>query len=128
MKQIQLNQAVEEIDIGGEVYEIDMSDQKRKEYNQAGQHLEKRMKEIEAIEANTEEEQDKLLTEIKDILKSTTDEILGDGAFENLYPKTNYSTVVLTDTLYQVTEYIRQKDSELLQRKKDKYTKYKKKK
>lgn len=128
MKQFELKKAIEEIEIDGDVFEIDMSDEQRKEYHKVGQHLDKRMKEIQSIEAETEEEQDKLLQEIKDVLKNATDKILGEGAFDKLYPKTNHSTVVLADVLHQVTEYIGQKDQEQLQRKKDKYTKYKKKK
>jgi len=127
LKKFSLDKAIEKVEIDGEVFEIDLSDNKRKEYQLEGYKLQKKAQEFEKLSDDlTEEQQQKALDDIKEVTKNVTDKVLGEGAFDKLYPKTNYSIVVIADVLFQVIDYVREKEKERFEQKKAKYIKKKK--
>lgn len=125
MKQFKLTKAIEVIEIEGDKFEIDLSDDKRKEYAIAGQRLQQEVRKIQERTAEnnimTEEEIDKELDNLREITKDVIDKVLGAGAFDKIYPKTNRSVVATMDVLYQVIDYIQQKDKERFEEKRSKY-------
>ncbi|SEP56797.1 hypothetical protein SAMN05216232_0179 [Virgibacillus subterraneus] len=127
MKQFGLNKAIEEVEIDGEKFEIDLSDNKRKAYVMEGYKLQKESEKLQNMSDDmTEDEMAKALDEMKDITKSAMDNVLGDGAFDKIYPKTNNSISDTVDVLFQVIDYINEKEQERFEKKKAKYTKKKK--
>jgi len=129
MKKFELYQGFEEIDIGGEIYTIDLSDEKRKQYMLEGKRLQEKSKKFQDIpDEMSEEDVDKLLVELKETVEEISNKILGDGAYEKLYVKTNGSLFSIFDVIFDVIEYISQLENDKLDKKKEKYTKHKKKK
>ena len=125
MKQFKLTKAIEVIEIEGDKFEIDLSDDKRKEYAIEGQRLQQEARKIQerATENNvmTEEEIAKELDNLREITKNAMDKVLGEGAFDKIYPKTNRSVMATADVLYQVIDYIQQKERERFEEKRAKY-------
>jgi hypothetical protein len=123
MKKFEIKKSYEEVDIEGDVYRIDVSDNKIKSYIMEGYNLQKVINELNLSETETAEELEAQFEEIKDAEKKVTDLLLGEGAFEKIYPKTGESIHVLADVLYQVIDYLNEKQKEDLEKKKAKYTK-----
>lgn len=125
MKQFKLTKAIEVVEIEGDKFEIDLSDDKRKEYAIEGQRLQQEMRKIQERTAEnntmTEAEIAKELDNLREITKNAMDKILGTGAFDKIYPKTNRSVVATADVLYQVIDYIQQKERERFEEKRSKY-------
>ena len=125
MKQFKLTKAIEIIEIEGDKFEIDLSDDKRKEYAIEGNRLQLEARRIQDRTAEnnhmTESEIAEELDNLRKITKDVMDKVLGAGAFDKIYPKTNRSVVATADVLYQVIDYIQQKEEELFEEKRSKY-------
>ena len=125
MKQFKLAKAIEVIEIDGDKFEIDLSDDKRKEYATEGLRLQQEARKIQERTAEnnvmTEAEVTKELDNLREITKGAMDKVLGVGAFDKIYPKTNRSVVATADVLYQVIDYIQQKEEEQFEAKRSKY-------
>src|SRR5690606_29163000 len=125
MKQFKLTKAIEVIEIEGDKFEIDLSDDKRKEYAIEGQRLQQEARRIQERTAKnnvmTEEEIAKELDNLREVTKSAMDKVLGEGAFDKIYQKTNRSIVATADVLYQVIDYVQQKEKERFEEKRAKY-------
>ena len=125
MKQFKLTKAIEVIEIEGDKFEIDLSDDKRKEYAMEGQRLQQEARKIQERTAKnnimTEAEVAEELDNLREITKDVMDKVLGAGAFDKIYPKTNGSVVATADVLYQVIDYIQQKEEEQFEAKRSRY-------
>lgn len=121
-----IEKAIEEITIDGEPYQIDLSDRKKKRYAEIGEALNKTGKKIESL---GEIEETKELQKQMDILKENTkkamDEILGEGAFNDVYKKTNGALENTLDVLFDVLSYINERYKEKFAKKRNKYVKKK---
>ncbi|MGJ9460284.1 hypothetical protein [Oceanobacillus sp. CF4.6] len=127
MKQFTVKKSYEEVEIEGEVYKIDLNDNKLKSYMLEGHKLkEEADKILDMSEDATAEEIEKGLDEVKELTKQATDSVLGKGAFDNIYPKTGPSINNMADVLFQVIDYLNEKQKEDLDKQKAKYTKKKK--
>lgn len=126
LKDFKIDRAVEEITIDGDPYEIDLSDKKKKRYAEIGEELRKTGKKMESL-GNIEDSAQ--LQEQFDILKEKTqkamDEILGKGAFDEIYEKTNEALENTLDVLFDVLGYINERYQEKFKEKKAKYVKKK---
>lgn len=126
MKDFKIDRAVEEITIDEKPYEIDLSDKKKKRYAEIGEELEKTGKKMEKL---GDAESSAQLQEQFDILKEKTqkamDEILGKGAFDEIYKKTNEALENTLDVLFDVLGYINERYQEKFKEKKAKYVKKK---
>lgn len=126
LKDFKIDRAVEEITIDGDPYEIDLSDKKKKRYAEIGEELRKTGKKMESL-GNIEDSAQ--LQEQFDILKEKTqkamDEILGKGAFDEIYEKTNEALENTLDVLFDVLGYINERYQEKFNEKKAKYVKKK---
>ncbi|MCC2250082.1 hypothetical protein JUJ52_08890 [Virgibacillus sp. AGTR] len=131
MKEIGIQRAIEEVSIDGTVYEIDTSDDKRKKYAELASRLNKLGDEIETqAKQNDEKVLVEALEKVKEETKLITNEVIGEGAFEDIYPKTNNSTEHTIGVVSDVLQYIKIKQDERqkqhFEKKRSKYTKKKK--
>ncbi|WP_121605515.1 hypothetical protein [Virgibacillus sp. Bac332] len=113
MKEIGIKRAIEEVSIDGTAYKIDLSDDKREKYVELTFRLQKVGKGMEKTSKIKDETVLKnALAELKDETRSITKELIGEGAFEEIYPKTNYSTEHTLDVVIDVLNYIRERQQE----------------
>ena len=130
MKEIGVKRAIEEVSIDGKQFEIDLSDDKKQKYLETGARLKKVGKELEEV-ADIEDEQTlkDALDKIKKETEAITTELLGEGAFDYIYEKTNESSDYTLMVLSDVQEYIFDRQQELykekFEKKKAKYVKKK---
>ncbi|MBP1971578.1 hypothetical protein J2Z83_003729 [Virgibacillus natechei] len=128
MKKFEVKKSYEEVDIEGDIYRIDLSDNKLKEHILEGHNLKEKADEILNMPSGSSVEQiEQGLEEVKAVTKDATDNLLGEGAFDVIYPKTGESVNVMADTLFQVIDYLNEKREKDNESKKAKYTKKKKK-
>ncbi|GAQ18036.1 phage protein [Oceanobacillus picturae] len=130
MKEIGIQRAIEEVTIDGVKYQIDLSDAKKKKYSELSFRMKKVGSEMGKV-AKIEDE--KVLRNALDELKHETqaimDELLGEGSFDEIYPKTNESTENTLMVIGEVMTYIRERQEEMyqekFQKKREKYVKSK---
>ncbi len=128
MKEIGIQRAIEEVSIDGKAYKIDLSDSKKRKYTEIYTRLQKVGKEFEDVsKINDADVLKQALEDMKTETKAITNELLGKGAFDEIYPKTNESTENTFIVLMDVMTYIREKQEELykekFEKKKAKYVK-----
>lgn len=126
MKRFEIKKAVETIDIDGDIFEIDLSDNKRKEYVMIGYKLQEEAQVIQNKTNSddiTEDEITNLYNDLINITKEAMDKVIGDGAFDIIYPKTNNSILPTVNVLFEVIDYINKKQQEEFNKKKSKYVK-----
>ncbi|OEH53120.1 hypothetical protein AQ616_17730 [Oceanobacillus sp. E9] len=127
MKEIGIQRAIEEVSIDGTTYEIDLSDKKKNRYAEIAIDLQKASKESEKVrDINDVEVLEKEMNRLKEKTSRATDEILGDGAFDTIYKKTNESLELVLDVLFDVIDYINTTYKKKFEEKKAKYLKKKK--
>lgn len=128
MKKFEFKKAYEEIEVDGEVYRIDLSDEKVKEYQKTFRTFydeSNKLSEID-IESFPFEEQEKLIDKQRENIKIVTETIIGDGTFDKLYELSGRSIVNYTDFLFLISELLRDKMESLNTDARKKYVKNKK--
>ena len=123
MKQIQTQKAVEQVEIDGKPYDIDLSDEKKQQHFDYRQQLLDAAEKANQIDSEDTEAVKQGLADLKNVTKEVTDGIMGDGVFDELYEKTGRSTEGVLDVMFQVIEYINERYQEKLKEKKKKYVK-----
>ena len=123
MKQIQTQKAVEQVEIDGKPYDIDLSDEKKQQHFDYRQQLLDAAEKANQIDSEDTEAVKQGLADLKNVTKEVTDGIMGDGVFDELYEKTGHSTEGVLDVMFQVIEYINERYQEKLKEKKKKYVK-----
>ena len=123
MKQIQTQKAVEQVEIDGKPYDIDLSDEKKQQHFDYRQQLLDAAEKANQVDSEDTEAVKQGLADLKNVTKEVTDGIMGDGVFDELYEKTGHSTEGVLDVMFQVIEYINERYQEKLKEKKKKYVK-----
>lgn len=122
MKSFELDKGYEEIEIADTTYKIDLSDQKRKEYQRKGLELKEAADRFSSVsDEMSEEETQKTLNDLRETTGEIMDLILGDGAFDEIYRKANRSVFPVVDVLLQVVTYLNEVQEENYQEKRKKY-------
>jgi hypothetical protein len=98
---IQVNKAVEEFDIAGKIYQMDMSDDAIKRWRAEWIQFEKEANAL-AEKQDSEETED----EAKELLARLYDLFLGNGSFEKVFNDTGRSSLVVTDILKQIMDVV----------------------
>lgn len=128
MRKFEFKKAYEEIEISGDVYRIDMSDQKIKEYQVEFHEFYKDSRRFEKInvEELEVEEQAKVLDDALAMVKKITESLLGKGTFEELYKKSGKSINNMIDLIDYLADIVEQKLKSNSEKKRNKYLKHKK--
>lgn len=98
---------VQKVRLGGLDFEIKEGEKNRKKYLAALPELESRLEKLEkeydkAIEDKEYEKAQEINDKAKEVVKDTTDLILGDGAFDQLYEVAEEDTEVIVEGLTEV--------------------------
>ena len=127
MKQFELDKGYEEVEIAGDTYRIDLSDESRKRNQVKGQEIMKMADRLQNISDEfSEEELNRLFDELQENVGPWTDSILGDGSYDKIYEKANRSVFTVIDVTLEVLAYVNEKEQEKFEQKRKKYTKKKK--
>lgn len=128
VKKFELDKGYEEVEIADKTYRIDLSDEKRKMYQQKSREMQKESEKLNNMGDDiSEEEASVLIDEVKEVTRDLSDLLLGEGAFEEIYEKANESVIIVVDVIFDVVNYINELDNEKFEAKKEKYIKHKKK-
>lgn len=125
MKKFVFDKSYEEVEIAGQVYKIDMSDEKVTEYQKAFKLFYEKVQELSNtdIEKISDEEQIGILTKQKDNMKAFTEIVLGVGAFDKLYELSGRSTVNYMQLLMFISEIFEEKTNNIKADARKKYVK-----
>src|SRR5690625_3867955 len=86
-RKFEFKKSYEEVEIAGNTYKIEFTDEKLIQYNKNFDefHVEsKRISEVDTTKMNSKEKED-LFKEIQDITKKVVEELLGKGTYKELY-------------------------------------------
>jgi hypothetical protein len=108
---IDVQKSYEEVDIAGDIFILDLNDEKIKEYTAAFDDFQKESEKLSKkdLESMSKDERDKFSKQNHELLKKVTDLMLGDGSFVKIYHKTGKSLMVMTDILVQLMEVVTNK-------------------
>jgi|HigsolmetaAR203D_1030402.scaffolds.fasta_scaffold47345_2 hypothetical protein len=127
MRKFEFDKSYEEIEVGGEVYRVDMSDEKIKQYQKTFAEFYKEAQQIS--EADFEkmpiEEQTDLLEKQKKTMKKLTETLLGEGTFDKLYEQAGRSTANFVKFLMFIGDIYEEKTDSLKSDARKKYVKKK---
>ncbi|MBM7585850.1 hypothetical protein JOC86_002392 [Bacillus pakistanensis] len=129
MRKFEFQKAYEEIEIAGNVYRVDFSDAKIKEYQQEFFAFQDDIKKLESVDETklSEEDQWKHFEELKTLVKKIINTVLGEDSFEPLYKAAGKSVMNMLDLVWHLAEIVNDRKTRNLEDKKSKYVKGKKK-
>jgi hypothetical protein len=128
MKKFIFDQTYREIDVAGEVYKIDFSDEKLKEYQSAFAAFHSQMEQLSKLkpEEMTYEENLQALDKQKDAMTSIINAIFGAGAFDKFYDMAGRSLMNVAKLLQFVGSEIKEAAATITGEKRSKYIRSKK--
>lgn len=127
MKKFEFSKSYEEVEAGGEVYRIDLSDDKVIAYQKQFRSYQEEILELDKVDTDKLSPDDVLkhFEKMKAIVKKSIDFILGDGAFDKLYKASGNSLMNLMDFVNYLTVIVREHSEESREDKRNKYVKKK---
>jgi hypothetical protein len=101
---IDVQKSYEEVDIGGDIYILDLNDDKIQEYIAAFDDFQKELEKLgkKDLESMSKAERDQFTKQNQELIEKLTDLMLGNGSFVKVYQKTGKSLMVMTDILVQL--------------------------
>lgn len=122
-KAFQFKKTYEEVDIAGNVYQIEFTDDKVLQYNKSFDKFyteSKRINEIDVKKITVEEQQD-LFKEMQGLVKKVTEELLGKGSFDALYAASGNSLMNMIEVIEYLSEVVGEKVQRIQKDRKNKY-------
>jgi hypothetical protein len=125
MKSFDFKKSYEELKIDGEIYKIDLSDDKVKEYQRAFVDFQVKSQELQIAsdKAITPELKEEFMDKSKALVGETIDLLLGGQSFNKLYESSGRSLINMIDLVLFLTEIIQSKTEELKSSTLEKYIK-----
>jgi hypothetical protein len=108
---IDVQKSYEEVDIAGDLYILDINDDKIKEYTSAFDNFQKESEKLskKELESISKAEIDEFSKKNQELIEKLVDLMLGEGSFVKIYHKTGKSLMVMTDILVQLMEVVTNK-------------------
>ena len=127
MRKFEFKKTYEEIEVAGEVYRVDVSDKKLKEYQIEFHEFYKESQRLEKIDVDelSAEEQTEMLDNALGILEKVVNKILGDGSFDVLYEKSGKSIMNMIDLVNYLGDVVNERLNGQRQEKRGHYLKHK---
>lgn len=121
---VDIEKPVQEFEIGGKVYKLLYDDDSLKRYQKEFKEVAERWKEYENIDFDklSEKEAQKYHDEQEQILKDITENLFGEGSFEQIYEACHRSTFNLLRVVEQVRDWYEDMHLDAKQRAKKYYT------
>lgn len=122
-KAFEFKKSFEEVEIAGNVYQVDFSDEKIAQYHKSFEHFHKESQRIKAIKAEDlpAEEQRGLFGEMQDLVKNVVEELLGKGSYAELYAASGNSIINMLELVTYLGEVINEKTQKINEGRKKKY-------
>jgi len=127
MRQFKFGKSYEELDIAGEIYKLDLDDEKIKQNQVEIEKFYNEANKISNIDTDgaTTAEQHEVFDKTKSLIKSLLDQLLGEGSFDKLYDQSGGSLMNLIDLIYELADIIKEQSDKRFEDKKNKYIKTK---
>ncbi|UYG93185.1 hypothetical protein [Cytobacillus firmus] len=128
MRSFDFKKTYEEIKINGEVYKIDFSDAKLKEYRKSFNEFYAESQKMQSVNASelVKDDEFKQFDQATDLTKKAIDNLLGDGSFDKLYEQSGRSLFNMMDLVEFLAELVGEKTNKVRNERAHKYTKHKK--
>lgn len=121
---INVQKAYETVDIAGNEYVMDLSDDNLKKYDQAFREFREESLNLseKQFEGMTEQEQKEAEQKNYEIMEKVSDLLLGEGAFAKVYRDTGKSLLVMADVLLQLMDVVQGRLETFKKRERSYYT------
>lgn len=128
MRSFDFKKTYEEIKINGEVYKIDFSDAKLKEYRKSFNEFYAESQKMQSVNASelVKDDEFKQFDQATGLTKKAIDNLLGDGSFDKLYEQSGRSLFNMMDLVEFLAELVGEKTNKVRNERAHKYTKHKK--
>ena len=115
MRKFEFEKTYEEIEIAGDVYKLDFSDNKLQEFYRAFSKFQAEVKELDKLDADKMTEQEALegMERQKAAIVTMIEGLFGEGTFEPLYKKAGESVFNMARLLSYITQLLTEKSEEL---------------
>lgn len=129
-KAFQFKKSYEEVEIAGETFQIEFTDDKVLQYNKSFDKFYQETKKLNKIDvsASNVEEQHELFGKMQDLVKRVTEELLGKGSYTKLYAASGSSLINMIEMVEYLSEVVGEKTERIREDRKNKYLINKKKK
>lgn len=128
VREFNFKSTVEEFKIEGDIYKVDFSDKKLREYQEKFNEFLEESAELEKLRHDnmTSEEQENYFNSSYKLCEKMIDTVLGEGSFDKLYEKSGKSIFNMIDVIEFLSEAVGEKTVRLREENKSKYVKPKK--
>lgn len=128
MRSFDFKKSYEELKINGEVYKIDFSDAKLKEYRKSFNEFYAESQKMQSVNTSELAKDDELkqFEHAADLTKKAIDKLLGDGSFNKLYEQSGRSLFNMMDLVEFLAELVGEKTNKVRKERAHKYIKHKK--
>lgn len=122
-KAFEFKKSFEEVEVAGNVYQVDFSDEKIAQYQKSFEHFYKESQRIKAIDVKdlSAERQTGLFTEMQDLVKRVVEELLGKESYADLYKASGNSLINMLELIQYLGEVIQEKTEKINEGRKKKY-------
>ncbi|MGG1339659.1 hypothetical protein ABE244_03530 [Bacillus toyonensis] len=114
-----------EVDVAGEVYQVEFNDDALTRYQKAFKRFDKEFKEVTGsiadYETATDESIDKIAKKQRDLVKDIVETFLGDGTFDSLYEKAGRASANLLGLVHYLNELYFEETQKKADETRDKY-------
>ncbi len=123
MRKFEFKKSYEEIEIAGDIYRLDMSDEKIKEYQKEFFSFYEKSKKIEKQDLSKLDEHEQFYKEVRAIVESLLNTLLGENSFSKLYEKSGKSLFNLIELVVYLADIVEEKSEHIRKKKREYYTK-----
>ncbi len=122
-KAFEFKKSYEEVDLAGNVYRIEFTDEKVLQYNKSFDKFYRESKKLSKIDIKNSsvEEQHDLFYNMQKLVKKVTEQLLGEGTYDTLYEASGNSLMNMIDMVEYLSEIVEEKARHIQEDRKNKY-------
>ena len=127
-KAFEFTKSYETVDIAGKEYKIEFNDEKVLQYTKSFDKFHTETQKIDSVDVKslTVAKQEELFYTMQGLVKSITEELLGEGTYAELYELSGKSVIGMIDVVMYLSEVVGDRMTQIRDEKKSKYTAKKK--
>lgn len=127
IKKFEFKKSYEEVELAGKVYKIEFNDERLLVYMKVFDKFYTKSNELHEIEAEKLDikAQEKVLSEMAEMIKEILDLLLGQGAYDELYKESGQSVINMVDVVLFVGDVVGERMEQSREKKKQEYVKKK---
>lgn len=127
IKKFEFKKSYEEVELAGEVYKIELNDERLLVYMKAFDKFYTESNELHEIETEKLDikAQEEVLNEMAEMIEEILDLLIGEGAYDELYKKSGQSVINMVDVVLFVGDVVGERMEQSREEKKQQYVKKK---